>query len=253
MQRGEAAHETLVGRSVRPHLFARPGPGPSVGHDARAGLLRRRVRRRRHGLVDERAAGRGLLPSRPLKTRVGVDAQGQTGGEPVGVLGLQAGYEWKPQPFGQTEWALKPAAELEGIYIGQQSPVGDMPINPGALGTQYVTLPMTVGVVLANAVLTVRGALVQQDLSLSRRGRGRGTPLHPGGQFHEPQRARHQSLRLVAGCVGDGLRHAVQGGPERGGGPEPVPVRRIQVPHPQSHAVRSAKRCRLTCRRMPGR
>lgn len=102
-----------------------------------------------------RQEGGFYLPG-PLKTRVGVDAQGQTGGEPVGVLGLQAGYEWKPQAFGQTEWALKPAAEREGIYIGQQSPVGDMPMNPGVLGTQEVTLPMTVGVVLANAVLTVQ-------------------------------------------------------------------------------------------------
>ncbi|TAJ98268.1 MAG: hypothetical protein EPO41_00015 [Reyranella sp.] len=105
--------------------------------------------------MSARQEGGFYLPG-PLKTRVGVDAQGQTGGEPVGVLGLQAGYEWKRQAFGQTEWALKPAAELEGIYIGQQSPVGDMPITPGVLGTQYVTLPMTVGVVLANAVLTVQ-------------------------------------------------------------------------------------------------
>ena len=91
-----------------------------------------------------------------MNTRVGVDAQGKTGGEPVGVLGLQAGYEGKRQTFGQSEWALKLAAELEGIYIGQQSPVGDMPITPSVLGTQDVTLPMTVGVVLANAVLTVQ-------------------------------------------------------------------------------------------------
>ena len=56
----------------------------------------------------------------------------------------------------QSEWALKPAAELEGIYIGQQAPVGDMPITPGVLGTQDVTFPMTVGVVLANAVLTIQ-------------------------------------------------------------------------------------------------
>ncbi len=31
-----------------------------------------------------------------------------------------------------------------------------MPTTPGVLGTQYVTLPMTVGVVLANAVLRVQ-------------------------------------------------------------------------------------------------
>lgn len=105
--------------------------------------------------MSARQEGGFFLPG-PLKTRVGVDAQGQTGGEPVGGLGLQAGYEGKRQTFGQTEWALKPAAELEGIYIGQQSPVGDRPITPGVLGQQDVTLPMTVGVVLANAVFTVQ-------------------------------------------------------------------------------------------------
>lgn len=105
--------------------------------------------------MSARQEGGFYLPG-PLNTRVGVDAQGKTGGEPVGVLGLQAGYEWKRQTFGPSEWGLKPAAELEGLYIGQQSPVGDMPINPSVLGTQYVTLPMTVGVVLANAVFTVQ-------------------------------------------------------------------------------------------------
>ncbi len=104
--------------------------------------------------MSTRQEGGFYLPG-PFNTRVGVDAQGRSGGEPVGVLGLQAGYEWKRQTFGQSEWGVKPAAELEGIYIGKQSPVGDMPITPSVLGTQYVTLPMTVGVVLANAVLTV--------------------------------------------------------------------------------------------------
>lgn len=103
--------------------------------------------------MSARLEGGFYLPG-PLNTRVGVDAQGKTGGEPVGVLGFQAGYEWKRQTFGPWEWALKPAAELEGIYIGQQSPVGDMPINPSVLGTQYVTLPMTVGVVLAKTIMT---------------------------------------------------------------------------------------------------
>ena len=105
--------------------------------------------------MSARQEGGFYLPG-PLNTRVGVDAQGKTGGEPVGVLGLQAGYEWQRQTFGPSEWALKPAAEREGLYIGQQAPADDMPITPGVLGTQYVTLPMTVGVVLANAVLNVQ-------------------------------------------------------------------------------------------------
>lgn len=40
--------------------------------------------------MSARQEGGFYLPG-PLNTRVGVDAQGKTGGEPVGVLGLQAG------------------------------------------------------------------------------------------------------------------------------------------------------------------
>lgn len=101
-----------------------------------------------------RQQGGFYLPG-PLKTRVNVDANGQTGGPtPVGLLGLQAGYEWQRLPLGPSDWALKPAVELEGLYIGKHTPVGDMPITPGVLGTQFVTLPTTVGVLLANVVFT---------------------------------------------------------------------------------------------------
>jgi hypothetical protein len=98
-----------------------------------------------HGVPDGEAAnekparppGRGFYRPGPLNTRVGVDAQGRPGGEPVGVLGLQAGYEWKRQAFGASEWALKPGAEREGIYIGPQWPVRDMPITPGEPGINH--------------------------------------------------------------------------------------------------------------------
>lgn len=40
--------------------------------------------------MSARQEGGFYLPG-PLNRRVGVDAQGKTGGEPVGVLGLQAG------------------------------------------------------------------------------------------------------------------------------------------------------------------
>lgn len=199
-----------------------------------------------------RQEGGFYLPG-PLNTRVGVDAQGKTGGEPAGVLGLQAGCEGKRQTFGPSEWALKPAAELEGLYIGQQSPVGDMPITPGVLETQYVTLPMTVGVVLANAVFTVRMPWFSRIFRYLGVGAGVARISIQGGQFHEPGRARHQSLRLRPGCVGDGLRDAIQGATERGGGAEPAPVRRIQAPHHQFHAVHARPDAApLTCRRIPG-
>jgi len=138
---GEAANEKPVERPVCPHLFARRGPGLRGGHGERAGLLHRTVRGAGSASsTSARQEGGFYLPG-PLNTRVGVDAQGKTGGEPVGMLGLQAGYEGKRQTFGPSEWSLKPAAELEGIHIGQQSPVGDMPITPGVLGTQYVPSP----------------------------------------------------------------------------------------------------------------
>ncbi len=52
--------------------------------------------------MSARQEGGFYLPG-PLSTRVGVDAQGKSGGEPVGMLGLQAGYEGKRQTFGPSE------------------------------------------------------------------------------------------------------------------------------------------------------
>ena len=102
-----------------------------------------------------RQEGGFYLPG-PLNSRVNVDAKGVTGGENVALLGIQAGYEWKGSGLGQSKWDLKPAVELEGVYIAKHWPVGDMPITPRILGTQYVTVPMTVGVLLANVVFTVQ-------------------------------------------------------------------------------------------------
>ena len=100
-----------------------------------------------------RQEGGFYLPA-PFNARVNVDANGETDAERVALGGIQVGYEWSRLNFGQSKWGLKPAVEIEGIYIGKHSPVGDMPIEPRILGTQYVTIPMTVGVLLANAVFT---------------------------------------------------------------------------------------------------
>ena len=85
-----------------------------------------------------------------------VDANGSTGsGDHVNMGGAHLGYEWNHWNLG-SGWGLKPAAELEGVYFGKYSPVGDMPVTPSFLGTQYVTVPMTVGAFLANAVFTLQ-------------------------------------------------------------------------------------------------
>jgi opacity protein-like surface antigen len=86
-----------------------------------------------------------------------IDAKGSTGsGTHVSMGGAHIGYEWSRLDFGQSKWGLKPAAELEGFYIGKHTPTGEMPVRPRFLGTQYVTVPMTAGVFLANAIFTIQ-------------------------------------------------------------------------------------------------
>lgn len=84
-----------------------------------------------------------------------IDAQGSTGSsKSLGLAGLQLGYEWDAWRPGSTNWGLRPAVELEGIYLGKHSPTGEMPVHPAALGTQYVTVPTKVGLLMANAVFS---------------------------------------------------------------------------------------------------
>ena len=86
-----------------------------------------------------------------------INARGSTNSSTrVSLGGAHIGYEWEGWRLGQSQWAVKPAAELEGIYIGKHSPTGEMPVRPHALGMQYVTVPMTAGLLMANAVFTIR-------------------------------------------------------------------------------------------------
>jgi opacity protein-like surface antigen len=102
-----------------------------------------------------RQQGGFYLPG-PLGTRVKVDAKGSTGTSQPPVLGVQAGYEWNRLKLGDSRWGVRPAVELEGLYIARHAPTGDMPITPSVLGTQYVTAPMTVGVLLAGVAFTLQ-------------------------------------------------------------------------------------------------
>lgn len=86
-----------------------------------------------------------------------INAQGSTGSSTrVSMGGVQAGYEWPRWDLGQSSWSMKPAVELEGIFLGKYSPTGTMPVKPRALGTQYVTIPMRTNLLLANAVFTIQ-------------------------------------------------------------------------------------------------
>jgi opacity protein-like surface antigen len=93
--------------------------------------------------------GKVLNLPRPLP----IHASGSTpGGTRISMGGVQLGYEWDRLNLGLSAWGLKPAAELEGFYIGKYTPTGELRVIPRALGTQYVSAPTTAGVVLANAV-----------------------------------------------------------------------------------------------------
>jgi len=94
-----------------------------------------------------------LPPGQPLPL-LPIDAQGSTSNSTsVALGGAQLGYEWAGLRLG-TDWAMRPAAELEGIYIGKHSPTGEMPVTPRFLGMQYVTVPTTVGAIMGNAIFT---------------------------------------------------------------------------------------------------
>ncbi len=85
-----------------------------------------------------------------------VNAKGPTDtNNDIFVAGIQIGYEWDRPTF-TSGWGILPAVEFEGLYIGEHSPIGEMPVRPRFLGTQYVEIPLTTGVALANAVLTLK-------------------------------------------------------------------------------------------------
>lgn len=100
--------------------------------------------------------GAVILPETAPIPILPINAQGSTSSSTsVAVGGAHLGYEWKSLGLG-ANWGLKPAAEIEGIYIGKHSPTGEMPVRPRFLGMQYVTVPTTAGVFLANAVFTLQ-------------------------------------------------------------------------------------------------
>jgi opacity protein-like surface antigen len=131
-----------------------------------------------------------LPPSSPLP-RLPVDARGSTNRKDVVAGGLHVGYEWSRWNLdSDSRWGLKPAAEIEGLFLGKHSPMGEMPVIPRALGTQYVTIPMTASVFTANAVFTIQTPYSERVLpyvgvgigvaSLSIHGADSANPSEPG-------------------------------------------------------------------------
>ena len=149
-----------------------------------------------------------------------IDANGSTSNSTsVAIGGAHLGYEWNRLTLG-SDWGLKPAAEIEGIYIGKHSPTGEMPVRPIFLGTQYVNIPMTTGVFLANAVFTFHTPYTNKVFPYvgvgagvaftSIKGADSANPSEPGiNHFNSDRDASDSSLalQLKAGIKGEVTRN----------------------------------------------
>lgn len=87
-----------------------------------------------------------------------VNARGTAGSTGVAIGGAHLGYEWGDLNFGESDWALRPAAEIEGYYLGSDlSAQLNSPNTPGVPNHWFSnTLPQKAGVFLANAVLSLK-------------------------------------------------------------------------------------------------
>lgn len=98
--------------------------------------------------------GTVITPTKRISD-INVNANGFNGSAGASIAGIKLGYEWGAWGLMNSGWSLRPAAELEGIYLSNNSD-GVLNIMPAALGTQYVTLPMSAKIVLVNAVLSMK-------------------------------------------------------------------------------------------------
>ena len=101
-----------------------------------------------------RQTGAVILPA-PLP-QLPIDADGSTDSPSASLGGVQLGYQWSGwQHSARSGWGLNLAVEFEGLYLGEHSPEGEMPIQPRILGTQYVSFDAKGYALLAGVVLAV--------------------------------------------------------------------------------------------------
>ncbi|MGA1675091.1 MAG: outer membrane protein [Pseudomonadales bacterium] len=87
---------------------------------------------------------------------IDVDARGSADSVAASVVGVQLGFEdRKSYVFSSHGWRIGIGAEVEGLLL-KAEPEGGLDIDPYLLGTQNVSLPLEVGVVLVNAVFNIR-------------------------------------------------------------------------------------------------
>ena len=135
------AGSMLAGASPAADVSGVPGhQGAYVGAFGGVGAL---------GAASMRQVGTVITPD-PFPD-INVDARGSSDGVVAPVAGLRLGYRFGQSEPTQSGWALGIAVEIEGLYLSAR-PKGVLDIDPQALGTQYVTLPLGSGALFVNAV-----------------------------------------------------------------------------------------------------
>lgn len=86
---------------------------------------------------------------------INVNAKGSADSTLAGAAGLRFGVSWGDWAASPSGWSVNLATEVEGLYLGA-TPKGVLDIDPQALGTQYVTLPLASKALFANAILNLR-------------------------------------------------------------------------------------------------
>lgn len=164
--------------------------------------------------------GAVILPPDSPVSLLPINAQGSTSSSTsVALAGAHVGYEWNRQKLG-SNWGLRPAAEIEGVYIGKHSPTGQMPVMPSFLGMQYVRVPTTVGVLLANAIFTFETPYSKRLLPylgvgagmafVSIKGTDSANPSEPGiNHFNSDPDASDSAfaMQIKAGIKGEISKH----------------------------------------------
>lgn len=115
---------------------------------------------------------------------INVNAKGDADATVAPIAGLQFGYGlWhSAAPSG---WAATLDGEVEGLYLSAE-PKGVLDIDPQALGTQYVSLPLTTAAALVNAVIEVQTPYSETLIPYAGLGAGYGMVFVNGSNSTNP-------------------------------------------------------------------
>lgn len=116
---------------------------------------------------------------------IDVDARGSADRVSAPIAGVQLGYELNQWDLSPSGWSVGIAGEIEGLYLAAE-PQGVLDIDPQALGTQYVSLPLSVGAVLLNAVAGLRTPHSDRVIPYAGAGIGYGAVFINGSNSTNP-------------------------------------------------------------------